>query len=102
MKFDASTKPEANLKKLMNGRNDLWLASNATVAGNTKKLKIDINELEQVLVIQNTFMSIAINKNTPDTLVNLWQQAFDELVKEGTVKKILQKHGLENLYPSFQ
>lgn len=100
-KIDASTGAEANLKKLMGGRNDLWFSSNATVAGNSKKLNIDVNELEQVLVIDNTFMYIAFNEGTSDEIINLWQDTYDALVKEGVVKNIFQQHDLKSLYPTF-
>lgn len=99
--FDESTTPLANLRKLMAERNDLWFASNATVAGNAKKLDMNVSDLEQVLVVENTFMYIAFNKDTPDDIINVWQGAYDGLVNEGVVKSIFQKHGLESLYPTF-
>ncbi len=46
-------------------------------------------------------MSIAFNKDTPDGIINLWQETYDGLVKEGVVKNIFRTHGLENLYPTF-
>ena len=99
--FDESTTPLANLRKLMAGHNDLWFASNATVAGNSKKLNINASDLEQVLVVENTFMYIAFNKDTLDDIIDSWQGTYDGLVKEGVVKSIFQKHGLESLYPTF-
>ncbi len=98
--FDPSTTPAANLRKLLAGRNDLWFASNATVAGNCKKLGVEISEFELVLEVDNTFMAIAFNKQTPDDVINTWQTAFDGLVKDGSVKKIYQNYGLESLYPT--
>ncbi|MBT8004712.1 MAG: transporter substrate-binding domain-containing protein, partial [Rhodospirillales bacterium] len=41
--FDESTTALANLRKLMAGRIDLWFASNATLAGNSKRLNVDVN-----------------------------------------------------------
>ena len=99
--FDPSTTAAANLKKLMAGHNDLWFSSNATLAGNSKKLNIDVNEFELVLEVENTYMAIAFNKDTPDRIINLWQNTYDRLVKGGVVKKIFQKYNLEGLYPSF-
>lgn len=98
---DASTTPIANLKKLIAGHNDLWFASNATVAGNCKKLNFDGGEIELVFEIESTFMSIAFNKDTPDGIINLWQETYDGLVKEGVVKNIFRTHGLQGLYPTF-
>jgi len=99
--FDASTSAEANLKKLMGGRNDLWFASNATVAGTCERLNIDIDDLELVLEIENTFIYIAFNIETPDSIVAAWQSAYDGLVQEGAVEKIFETHQLQGLYPGF-
>ena len=99
--FDASTTAVANLKKLMAGHNDLWFASNATVAGNCKRLNIEVKELELVLEIENTFQHIAFNKDTPDGIINQWQETYDRLVKEGVVKDIFQTHDLISLYPTL-
>ena len=99
--FDASTTATANLKKLMAGRNDLWFADNATVAGNCKKLNIEVKELELILEFENTFQHIAFNKETPDGIINQWQKTYDGLVEEEVVKDIFQKHGLESLYPTL-
>jgi polar amino acid transport system substrate-binding protein len=99
--FDPSTTPLANMKKILAGRDDLWFASNATVAGNARIMDVDVDELELVLTVDNTFMYIAFNKQTGDHIVDQWQQAFDALVAEGVVKSIFEKHGFESLYPSF-
>jgi ABC-type amino acid transport substrate-binding protein len=99
--FDDSTTPLAILKKLMAGRVDLWFASNATVAGNTKILGIDADEIELVLELENTHMYIAFNGDTSDATVAEWQSAYDSLVKEGKVAEILARYGLEGLYPTL-
>jgi len=99
--FDASTTPSANLKKLTGGRNDLWFASNATVAGNCKKLYIDVNAIELVLEIESTYMAIAFNKDTPDGIINQWQETYEELIKEGIIKDYFQIHDLVSLYPTL-
>ena len=101
MNFDASTSSDANLKKLMGGRNDLWFSSNATAAGTSERLNISLNELELVLEIDNTFIYIAFNSETPDSIIREWQDAFDALVAEGAVTAIFQAHELETLRPTF-
>jgi ABC-type amino acid transport substrate-binding protein len=98
--FNAATSALANFRKLMGKRNDLWFSSNATLAGNAKKLGVDVREFELVLPLDNTFMYIAFNKETPDDTVKQWQQTYDAMVKEGVVEKIYQGHNLESLYPT--
>ncbi len=98
--FDASTTASANFKKLLKGRNDLWFSSNATVAGNAKKLNADLTAFELVLEVENTFMAIAFNKDTPDDVIARWQSAYEGLVKQGVIKDIFHRHGLEILYPT--
>jgi len=99
-KFDAATKPEANLKKLLNGRNDLWYSSNATAFGNCRKLKLKSCDVKPVIVLKNTFMYIAFNKGTPDIVIQSWQKAYDDLFDEGVVKRIYKDYGMEALYPT--
>jgi len=35
---------------------------------------------------------IAFNKNTPDTIIEKWQKALDDIKKDGTYQKILNKY----------
>ena len=98
--FDDSTSAEANLKKLMGERNDLWFASNATVAGTCERLNVNIEELELVLEIENTFIYIAFNNETPDSIIAAWQNAYDGLVQEGAVMNLFRTHDLIGLYPT--
>ena len=63
--------------------------------------RVNIEELELVLEIENTFIYIAFNSATPDSIVAAWQEAYDGLVQEGAVKKIFQTHQLQGLYPDF-
>jgi len=98
--FDPSAKSVANLRKLMGGRNDLWFASNSTVAGTCERLDVDVKDLELVLEIENTHIYIAFNKETPDDVIDRWQKAYDDLVNEGVVKKIFQNYNLGGMRPS--
>jgi polar amino acid transport system substrate-binding protein len=100
--FDPSTKPIANLRKLLRGNNDLWFSSNATIAGNCRRVNVKNCQakIKLVLLVENTFMSIAFNKQTPDSVIDLWQGTYDALYRGGIIKKILKAHGLLSLYPS--
>jgi hypothetical protein len=46
-----------------------WFASNATVAGTCERLNVNIEELKLVLEIENTFIYIAFNSATPDSII---------------------------------
>lgn len=53
-----------------------------------KNLSIDPKEYEQVWTINKIGNYIAFNKNTPDSLINTFQKAFDELeVKRVNIKQ---------------
>lgn len=99
--FDASTTPMANLKKLLKDRTDFWFASNATVAGNTRKLGLSSDELKLALAVDNSFMFIAFNKETDDTVIAAWQRAFDSLMESGFLREALEKYGLGDLHPTI-
>jgi len=98
--LDPSSSPEANLRKLLAGRMDLWYASNATVAGNCRKLKMTDCTVEQLSTTKTTWMYIAFSKGTTDAMVADWQRTYDALYKEDVVKRIFDAAGLTSLYPS--
>ena len=53
--------------------------------------RVNIEELELVLEIENTFIYIAFNSATPDSIVAAWQEAYDGLVQEGAVKRYFRR-----------
>lgn len=98
--LDGATKAEANLKKLLRGRFDLWFSSNSTVPSVAKRLNVDMKDLKLVLEVLKNPIYIAFNKGTPDAIIAKWQQVYEALYMDGTVKKIFAAYRMEALFPT--
>jgi hypothetical protein len=65
---------------------------------------VDYNELEEVYHLRKIDVSIAFSKKTPDSIVQNWQNAFDEMIIDGTIMQIRQKWNeklLDNPFPEI-
>jgi polar amino acid transport system substrate-binding protein len=96
-----STQAE-NLEKLRLGRIDLWYADSGSVIAICKQAEVNIQELEPLFVVREGLMYIAFNKDTDEHIIKAWQAAFDELYREGSIKKIFEQNQLENFYPAIE
>ncbi len=84
---------DKNIKKLLKGRIDLWPYVKAAGLYNAKK----IGQAGMIVPIPNVVLAqgdlyIAFNKNTPDTIIQKWQKAFDKLLKNGTIDNIKARY----------
>lgn len=77
---------EENAKKLKAGTIDIWATTDPVgryVAG-----QIGIDNLNVALSFYSGGLYLALNKNTPDAVVNKLQSALDQMRKEGKVDEI--------------
>ena len=79
-----------NAKKLVNGQIDLWAAGDPT--GPYLARLEGITGLKTVLRFHHADLYLALNKATPDEVVNKLQAALDQLRQEGAVEKILVRY----------
>lgn len=84
---------EQNIKMLFLGRIDLIGNVELYMAYELKSLGLDFTQLEKVYEFpDNSSYYMAFNKKTPDTIVNSFQKALDELKQDGTYQKIAEKY----------
>ncbi|HOV15720.1 MAG TPA: ABC transporter substrate-binding protein [Spirochaetota bacterium] len=86
-----------NVKKLINKRIDLWI-SGIGADDICKKAGIDPKEIEPVFVVREMKLYIAFSIATKDEVIKEWQNAYDSMKKDGTIKKINDKWGLPKIY----
>jgi polar amino acid transport system substrate-binding protein len=79
-----------NAKKLVNGQIDLWAAGDPT--GPYLARLEGVTGLKTVLRFHHAELYLALNKATPDDVVNRLQTALDQLRAEGRVEKILARY----------
>ena len=99
--LDSSKSPVSNLKKLISGRVALWLFDNLGVPLVARQIGIDPDDVELVLPFQDRYSYIAISKNTPETVVEEWQQTLDGMKRDGTFEQISRKWLPQESIPGF-
>ena len=84
---------EKNIKKLIKGRIDLWPALKTAGLYNARKMGFggEIVPIENVNIFEGD-LYIAFNKKTDDKIISKWQKALDNLRKDGTIKKIMNRY----------
>jgi len=80
-----------NLIKLMAGRISILYHSVQGAAQLCSDLNIDFNELEPVLFLQISESSIAMSKDSDQSLVELWKNTAAEIKDDGTFELLAQK-----------
>ncbi len=82
---------QKNAKKLMLERIDLWAYKKPGLKTVCELAGVDYNELEEVFHLREIDVSIAFSKKTADSIVLKWENAFNEMLADGTIQKIRDK-----------
>ena len=75
----------------MDGTIDLWVSSDFNMPYLAKQAGINPDQLQLVLPFKRVQNYIAFSIQSPDSLVNLWQQTLDELKQDGTYDRLCAK-----------
>ena len=86
---------QKNAQKLALGRIDLWAYKKPGFKTVCELAEVDPNLFVEVAHLKQSELKIAFSKKTSDEIVALWQEAFDEMVADGTVQKIKDKWNIE-------
>lgn len=89
--IDSVIRDELNVKKLEQDKIQLWISGDVQGYIKAKEFKLQ-DSIEPVYNIKSMQLYIAFSKNTPDDEVKKWQAALDELKKDGTYQKIVDKY----------
>jgi len=81
------------VKMLDSGRIDLWVYGSLPSKWIIKENNFRQGDFKELFPLDNTKGSyFAFNIDTPDEVISLFQQAFDEIVEEGVYDLILNKY----------
>jgi len=86
---------QKNAKKLVLGRIDLWTYKKPGLKTVCELAGVDYNKLEEVFHLREIDVSIAFSKKTSDSIVQKWRNAFNDMLADGTIKKIRDKWSVE-------
>ena len=89
--LDSANEPETILKKMLAGRNDLWLTDKDEYLAMVKKQGIDPSALTSLFVVQKTELCMAFSKDVPAAVIQKWNKAMNDMKADGTYKAILAK-----------
>lgn len=94
-----------NAKKLALGRIDLWAYKIPGLRTVCDLAGVDHTAFEEVYHLREIDLMIAFSKKTSDTVVQKWKTAFDEMLVDGTIRKIQKKWNLkleDDPFPEIQ
>ncbi len=80
--LDIANSSESNLRKLKEGRIDLFVYDVRVIDHILSRLELDPEMYEIVYEIDSLSLCIAFNKDADDTLVQAFQEALDQILKE--------------------
>jgi polar amino acid transport system substrate-binding protein len=86
---------QQNVKKLVLGRIDLWVNKQPGLKTTCEQAGIDYNQIEEVLHLRERELCIAFSKASSDSVVLKWENVFNEMLDDGTIKEIRQKWDFE-------
>lgn len=81
-----------NAKKLKVKRARLWAADTITASYYTKKINV---EIKKQLTLITTLRALGFHINTPDEVILSLNEGLNQMYKDGSIKKILEKHAKE-------
>ena len=91
--YSEAAKSKNGFEKVANGEVELYPMNEITANYRIKELglkgKVVATKIPPMIVKD---LYIAFNKNTSDTIIEKWQKALDDIKKDGTYQKILNKY----------
>lgn len=85
------TDPLAPARLIAANRVDAWITSDISGFYKAKKAKVSLSETYRLDTVTD-HLFLAFNIQTPDSEINRWQMALDELKQEGLIDRILNEY----------
>ena len=86
---------QLNAKKLALGRIDLWAYKIPGLRTVCDLAGVDYTKFEEAYHLREIDLMIAFSKNTSDSIVQKWRDAFNEMLADGTILKIRKKWNMK-------
>lgn len=86
---------QKNAKKLILGRIDLWTYKKPGLRTVCELAGVNYDELEEVYHLREIDLMIAFSKETSDSIVQKWKDAFEEMLADGTILQIRKKWNMK-------
>ena len=91
--LDKAVTEDANVRKFFANRVDFILGAEQDILYLCQKLKYDYSIIQKLsIVVYEGEYYIAFGKDSSDEIVEKFKNAFEELQKDGTLNKIINKY----------
>jgi polar amino acid transport system substrate-binding protein len=85
----------SNIRHLMRGKIDLWVSSDFNMPYQVQQAGFDPSELELVYAFRKVSNYIAFSLDTPQAVIQEWQQGLEALKKDGNYMQIADKYSIQ-------
>lgn len=92
--IESTATTESNVKKLQEGRIDIWVFSQNGLKLQLDKMKLNVDDFEKVWQLSESRLFYAFNKDADDAVISAMQKALDEMKADGTHAAILAKYDM--------
>ncbi len=86
--LDSSPYDLVNVKKLREGRIDIWMTSTGTLNYLQNKKEIEHDEFKPLFTMSEETLCLAFSLKTDPKIVEKWQKGLNSMIKDGTLDKI--------------
>jgi polar amino acid transport system substrate-binding protein len=84
----STNKNQSNIRHLLDGSIDLWASSDFNMPYQARLAGVDPDKLELIYPFKKVLNYIAFSNQTPDALVDKWQQTLDAIKQDGTYERL--------------
>ncbi|MCS3806303.1 polar amino acid transport system substrate-binding protein [Chromobacterium alkanivorans] len=83
--------PDQLLNMLMRKRADVIVSENTTLPHQLRQQGFDPSQVRKALTFSHTYGYIAFSRQTPDAVIKAWQQALDEMKRDGSFAALYRR-----------
>ena len=91
-RFTRISNSQSNLRMLNAGRVDFIVSGWEAFVSDSDSTGLNQNDFEIVYTVDSSDVSIAFHRDTPDWIIQSFQQALDDIKAEGLYDRILEKY----------
>ena len=90
--LDRSSELSSNIRQLERGRIDLIAYTTAVILWEAGQMGLDPAQFESVFLMDELHLYYAFHIDTPDEIIDTFQEKLDKLHEEGTVQEIIDSY----------
>lgn len=89
------TRDVTNAVKLDRGRVDAWVGPWNAIVNSQRAAGLPLERLRRGVVLRRVPVYLAASRDLDPAVAAVWRRAFDQMVADGTYRRLLRQHGFE-------